>query len=172
MGAHYTNLQLPPSGGTNRGPASNKMCTDIWAHDFCGPTSKTLSLKSKTPKSAATWGPPRCGPRSRRLAPGVWGTWVERVEGKVCLPCCAGTKVAWAVAAEEAGGGWWHLSPCLFPMAARKRWAPGKLRHFRWAASCALGGRPGQPFQEKTPAQVLRLSPRAVPDPIWAKCNS
>lgn len=68
----------------------------------------------------------------------------------------------------------WPVAPCRcwFPKAGRRRWSPGKLRHFRRVAACALGGRPGQPFREKIPAEVVRLSPRAAPDLIWVRCNS
>lgn len=69
---------------------------------------------------------------------------------------------------REAGG---TLPPPVLA-AGRRRWTPGKLKHFGRAGSGAPGDRPGQRCAEKIPAEVARLSPQAAPAPIWAKGNS
>ena len=75
------------------------------------------------------------------------------MKGKVCAQCADGGS---GDSDQRSKGRRVELCCCPFPGAGRQRWAPGKLRHFRRAVSCALGGRPGQPFPGKIPAKVLR----------------
>lgn len=167
-----TNLRLPPSGGRTGARPLIK----------CALTSErpTLGANFKNPQSGkpdAAVGPDRVSPArwppKPPLGARVRGTWAERVAGKVCAPRRAGTGVAaGAVAAEEAEGRRWHLAAACPPRPAAGVGHLESWGHFGRAASGALGRPPGQPFGEKIPAEVARLSPRAAPDPIWARRNS